>query len=346
MVELGYALSSEEFSPEKLVDNARAAESAGFKFALISDHYHPWTNKQGNSPFVWSVIGAISQVSNQLRLGTGVTCPLMRISPAIVAQAAATSATMMPGRFFLSVGTGEYLNEHITGLHWPTASQRLEMLEEAVAVIRLLWQGGWQSHRGKYYTVQQARIFNLPDEPPPLMIAGAKPGSAELAGRIGDGIVSTAPKAKLIKTFEQAGGKGKPRYGQVTVCYAASEDEAARTVRDCWPNAAIDAPLMTDLPLPEHFEKASELAAPDRIVQDVILGPDPQKHIDAINKFIDAGFDHVYVHQIGPRQEQFFRFYTEKVLPKFSSVTKSANGSGRTARHRSRERDSAAHSGR
>jgi coenzyme F420-dependent glucose-6-phosphate dehydrogenase len=201
MVELGYALSSEEFPPEKLVGNARAAEAAGFKFALISDHYHPWTNEQGNSPFVWSVIGAISQATNQLRLGTGVTCPLMRISPAIVAQAAATSASMMSGRFFLGLGTGEYLNEHITGLHWPTASQRLEMLEEAVAVIRLLWRGGWQSHRGRYYRVQQARIFNLPDEPPPIMIAGAKPGSAELAGRIGDGMISTVPKASLIKTF-------------------------------------------------------------------------------------------------------------------------------------------------
>ena len=153
MVELGYALSSEEFPPEKLVSNAQAAESAGFKFALISDHFHPWINDQGNSPFVWNVIGAISQVARQLSLGTGVTCPLMRISPAIVAQAAATSAVMMPGRFFLGLGTGENLNEHITSLHWPPASQRLEMLEEAVAVIRLLWKGGWQSHYGKYYMV-------------------------------------------------------------------------------------------------------------------------------------------------------------------------------------------------
>ena len=346
MVELGYALSSEEFPPEKLVSNAQAAESAGFKFALISDHFHPWINDQGNSPFVWSVIGAISQVAKQLSLGTGVTCPLMRISPAIVAQAAATAAVMMPYRFFLGLGTGENLNEHITGLHWPPASQRLEMLEEAVAVIRLLWQGGWQSHYGKYYTVEQARIFTLPEKPAPIMIAAVKPRSAELAGRIADGMISTAPERDLIKQFEQAGGKGKPRYGQVTICYAPTEDEAARTVRKCWPNAGLSAPLTTDLPLPTHFEKTVELLEPGKITEDVILGPEPRKHIDAINKFVDAGFDHVYVHQIGPGQEQFFQFYTEKVLPKFGTSTKTSNGSARSHRSRGRERDASAHGGR
>jgi G6PDH family F420-dependent oxidoreductase len=270
----------------------------------------------------------------------------MRISPAIVAQAAATAAVMMPDRFFLGLGTGENLNEHITGLHWPPASERLKMLEEAVAAIRLLWKGGWQSHYGKYYTVQQARIFNLPDKAPPIMIAAAKARSAELAGHIADGLISTVPKRDLIKQFEQAGGKGKPRYGQVTVCYAASEDDAARTVRKYWPNAGIDSPLMTDLPLPTHFEKTVELIEPSKITEDVILGPEPQKHIDAINKFVDAGFDHVYVHHIGPKQEQFFRFYTDKVLPKFSTTSKSSNGSARQNRKHVRERETPAHSGR
>lgn len=207
MVELGYALSSEEFSPEKLVDYAQAAELEGFKFALISDHFHPWINEQGNSPFVWSVIGAISQVTNQLSLGTGVTCPLMRISPAIVAQAAATAAVMMPDRFFLGLGTGENLNEHISGLHWPPASQRLEMLEEAIAVIRMLWEGGWQSHYGKYYTVEQARIFTLPDNPPPIVIAAGKARSAEMAGRLGDGMVSTAPERDLSNNSSRPAAK-------------------------------------------------------------------------------------------------------------------------------------------
>jgi coenzyme F420-dependent glucose-6-phosphate dehydrogenase len=327
MLELGYALSSEEFGPAELITYARAAETMGFEFALISDHFHPWTNDQPHSPFVWNVIGGISQAVQNLRLGTGVTCPLMRYHPALIAQAAATSAVMLPGRFFLGLGTGENLNEHITGLHWPPAARRLEMLEEAVAVIRQLWQGGWQTHYGKHYTVEQARIFTMPDQPPPIMIAAMKPRAAELAGRIGDGLINTAPERDLVKRFEQAGGKDKPRYGQITVCYAASEDEAARTVRKQWPNGCIDVPLMTDLPMPQHFEAAVKLTQPDKITADVILGPEPRRHIDAIKKFVDAGYDHVYLHQIGPKQNEFFRFYAEKILPRFNANAKSSNGS-------------------
>ncbi|MFZ2064075.1 MAG: TIGR03557 family F420-dependent LLM class oxidoreductase [Candidatus Binatus sp.] len=336
MLELGYALSSEEFGPPDLITNARTAESVGFQFALISDHFHPWTNQQPHSPFVWSVIGGISQAVKNLSLGTGVTCPLMRYNPAIIAQAAATSAVMMPGRFFLGLGTGENLNEHITGKHWPPAPQRQEMLEEAVAVMRLLWQGGWQTHRGNYYTVEQARIFTMPAEPPPIMIAASKPGSAELAGRIADGLISTVPKRELVKRFEQAGGKHKPRYGQVTVCYASSEDEAAHIVRKQWPNAGIDAPLMTDLPLPKHFETVAESMQPDKITEDVILGPDPRRHIDAIKKFVDAGYDHVYVHQIGPQQSEFLHFYADKVLPHFKVDSKSSNGSSNGSKRKTR----------
>jgi coenzyme F420-dependent glucose-6-phosphate dehydrogenase len=342
MLEIGYALSSEEFGPAELLTNAQTAETTGFEFALISDHFHPWTNQQPHSPFAWSVIGGISQVVKKLSLGTGVTCPLMRYNPAIIAQAAASSAVMMPGRFFLGLGTGENLNEHITGLHWPPAPQRLEMLEEAVQVMRLLWQGGWQSHYGKYFTVEQARIFTMPDEPPPIMIAASKPGSAELAGRIGDGLISTVPEREVVKRFEQAGGKGKPRYGQITVCYAASEDEAARVVRKHWPNAGVGAPLMTDLPLPRHFEKVTEPMKPEKITEDLILGPEPRRHIDGIKKYADAGYDHVYVHQIGPKQNEFFRFYADKILPRLELKTKSSNGSSNGSRRKPRR---AEHSG-
>jgi G6PDH family F420-dependent oxidoreductase len=339
MMKLGYALSSEEFGPTELVTLARSAETMGFEFALISDHYHPWTNQQPHSPFVWTVIGAISQVAKTLSLGTGVTCPLMRYNPAIIAQAAATSAAIMPGRFFLGLGSGEYLNEHITGSHWPPAPQRLEMLEEAVALIRQLWRGGWQSHQGKYYTVEKARIFTRPEEPPPIMIAASQPHAAELAGRVGDGLVSTVPKRELVKRFEQGGGKDKPRYGQLTVCYAPSEDEACRIVRKHWPNAGIDAPLMTDLPLPEHFEKATEPMQPEKITEDVILGPEARRHIDAIKKFVDAGYDHVYLHQIGPKQNDFFRYYAEKIFPKFNLEVKSSNGSTNGSKRRNRSAD-------
>src|SRR3954451_13761687 len=193
MAEIGFSLSSEEHAPLDIVRWAERAEQAGFGFALISDHYHPWTNSQGHSGFVWGMIGAISQRTERLVVGTGVTCPLIRIHPAIIAQAAATSATLMPGRFFLGVGSGEKLNEHILGDKWPPADVRLEMLAEAIEVMRLLWRGAQQSFDGDYYVVENARVYDLPDEPVKVMMAAAGDQSAQLAGRVGDGLISTAP---------------------------------------------------------------------------------------------------------------------------------------------------------
>lgn len=239
MVEIGYAISSEEVTPNAAVRNAQRAEEAGFRFALVSDHFHPWIDEQGHSPFVWSVLGGIATMTTTLRVGTGVTCPMIRIHPAIIAHAAATVAAMMPGRFFLGVGTGENLNEHILGDQWPAYNVRAEMLEEAIDVIRLLWQGGEQSHYGLYYTVEQARLYTLPDELPPIMIAAAGEKSAELAGRMGDGLISTAPKAEVVEAFEGEGGAGRPKYGQVTVCYAEDDATARKIAYRYWPNAAL-----------------------------------------------------------------------------------------------------------
>ena len=316
MPELGYSLSSEEHRPSDLVRFAKAAEDAGFTYALISDHFHPWIDAQGNSPFVWSVIGGIAAATERIRLGTGVTCPMIRIHPAVIAQAAATSAAMMPGRFFLGVGSGENLNEHITGAKWPAPDERLEMLEEAIEVIRLLWQGGYQTHRGKHYTVEQARIYTLPDELPEISVAAAQPKAAELAGRIGDGFVGVAPEAELVQKFEQAGGKGKPRYGHLTVCWADSEDAAKKTAHENWPNAAIEGPLSQELALPAHFEAAAGMVEPDDLAEAMPLGPDPDRYLDQIKAFEDAGFDHVYIHQVGPDQEGFIEFAQRALLPK------------------------------
>jgi G6PDH family F420-dependent oxidoreductase len=317
MTHLGYALSSEEHTPHDLVRNARRAEEVGFSFALISDHFHPWIDRQGHSPFVWSVIGAIAQVTERLQLGTGVTAPIIRTHPAIIAQAAATCAALMPGRFFLGVGTGENLNEHITGERWPPVSVRQEMLEEAVEVIRLLWQGDTQSHYGLYYTVENARIYTLPRELPPIMVAASGPESAELAGRIGDGLIATAPQAELVEAFQSAGGEGQPRYGQVTVCWAEEEAQARKIAHEWWPNAGLKGQLSQELALPLHFEQAVGLVTEEELAKDVICGPDAQRHIKAIREYLDAGFDYVYVHQVGPDQEGFFRFYEREILPKF-----------------------------
>src|SRR3954466_9245154 len=212
-VELGYTLSSEEHPPNDLVRNARAAEEAGFEFLSISDHFHPWTDNQGQSAFVWSVIGAVANATERIRLGTGVTCSTIRIHPAIIAQAAATAQVMMEGRFYLGLGTGEELNEHVVGARWPGPQERLEMLEGAIEILRLLWQGGYQSHYGKHYSVEQARIYTLPDEPPPIAIAAAQPKAAELAGRTGDALIAVSPERETVEQFRQAGGGGQPGHG-------------------------------------------------------------------------------------------------------------------------------------
>jgi G6PDH family F420-dependent oxidoreductase len=320
MVSIGYKLSSEEHGPSDLVGYARLAEEGGFSFALISDHYHPWTDRQGQSPFVWGVIGSIAQVTETLELGTAVTCPTVRIHPAIIAQAAATAAALMPGRFFLGVGTGEALNEHILGDPWPPTHIRREMLTEAVGLIRLLWEGRLTNHRGEYYRVHNARLYSLPRKLPPILFAAGGPESAELAGRIGDGLIGTGPDAKLFKSFDKAGGKGKPRYGELTVCWAKTEGEARRTAHQWWPTAALPSALAWELPLPSHFEAAAEVLDEEAVARDVICGPDPQRHLEAIRKYARAGYDHVCVHQVGPDQEGFMKFYAREILPKIRAL--------------------------
>lgn len=315
MAHFGIALSSEEHGPLELSRLAAQAEQAGFDFALISDHFHPWTSRQPHSPFVWSVLGAISQTTQRLRIGTGVTCPLQRIHPALVAQAAATTAAMFGGRFFLGLGTGENLNEHILGQKWPPAPQRQEMLEEAVGLIRELWKGRTLTHRGRFFTVEDARIFTLPQQLPPIALAAGGEAMAGLAGRIGDALISTAPDPKLVAAFRQSGGQGKPCYGQVAVCWAEDEARARRTALDWWPNSALPGPLNTELRCVEHFDSAVKSVTEEQVAQQVPCGPDPAVHRRAVEKFLEAGFDHVYVHQIGPEQAGFMRFYQANVLP-------------------------------
>lgn len=317
MIKFGYALSSEEHAPNDLVRFACRAEETGFSFALISDHYHPWVNEQGHSPFVWSVIGGIAQATNHLEVGTGVTCPTTRIHPAIIAQAAATAATMMPGRFFLGVGTGENLNEHILGEQWPPHAIRLAMLKEAVDLMRTLWSGENVSRWGEFYTVEDAQLYTLPDEPPQIMVAASGPTMLEAAGNFGDGLIGLAPKKDMVTKFEEAGGKGKPKFGQVAVCWAESESEAEEIVTRVWPNTGLTGEMAQELRTVAHFEQAVKMLHKQDIVKDVVCGPDPLKHIEGIQKMIDAGYDHVYVHQIGPDQEGFFRFYGREVLPTF-----------------------------
>jgi coenzyme F420-dependent glucose-6-phosphate dehydrogenase len=319
MVAIGYALSSEEHGPNDLVRNAAAAEEAGFTFALVSDHFHPWIERQPHSPFVWSVLAGIGQATTSLEVGTGVTCPTMRIHPAIIAHAAATTAAMLEGRFFLGLGTGENLNEHVLGQAWPEWDVRAEMLEEAVEVIRALWTGEITSHRGRHYTVQNAKLFTLPDEPPRIHLAAGGPRMAELAGRIGDGFIGTGPDKDLLEAYAQAGGDG-PRYGQVTLCWASSERSARRTAHEWWPNAALKGEVTQELPNPAQFSDLVEIVTEDQVAEAISCGPDPEVHLARIRAYIDAGYDHVYLHQVGPDQAGFLRFAERELLPALREV--------------------------
>ena len=316
-VAIGCTLSSEEQVPVDLVKNAQKAEEAGFEFLSISDHYFPWVDAQGQSAFVWSVLGGISQVTKKVPVMTGVTCPIMRIHPVILAQAAATTAALFGDRFMFGVGSGENLNEHVVGMGWPNINIRLEMLEEAVAVMRELWIGKLTDLRGAYYSVDQARIYSLPAKPPPVLVSAMGPKAAELAAKIGDGLVTTSPDQKTIETYKANGGEGKPIYGQITICYDENEQRAKETEAKIWPNSAISGQASQELPMPLHFEQLAQSVTPEVIAQQVVCGSNKQKHLDQIQQYIEAGFTHIYIHQVGQNQAEFMNFYQEQILPEF-----------------------------
>ncbi|MFZ0040608.1 MAG: TIGR03557 family F420-dependent LLM class oxidoreductase [Solirubrobacteraceae bacterium] len=316
---IGYFLSSEEWGPKELVAQARAAQQAGFDGLWISDHYHPWTDSQGHSPFVWSTIGAIAAAAPGMKVTTAVTCPTMRIHPAIIAQAAATASLLLDGRFCLGLGSGEALNEHIFGDPWPEADERLEMLEEAIEVIRKLWEGGVQHHRGRHYRVAQCRVYDLPDPLPPILVSGFGPKAVDLAARVGDGYVTVQPDEDSVKQFRSQAGSGKLVQGGTKVCWSADEQRARETAYRLWPNEALPGELAQVLPTPQHFQQASELVTEDMVAEEVVCGPDVDSHIEALTAYQEAGFDELYVNQIGSEHDGFFAAYRDHVLPRFNT---------------------------
>jgi len=315
MTNWGYTLSSEEHGPRRLVDLAARAEDAGFDFLTISDHYHPWTTTQGQAPFVWSTLGGVAARTSRIRVGTGVTCPIVRIHPAVVAHAAASTAALFEGRFFFGVGTGEALNEHVTGQRWPPPEVRLEMLREAIEIIRALWSGETVDHWGEHYTVENARLFTLPDEPPPVIVSAFGTASAALAAECGDGVWITRPDKEVLGAWEAAGGSG-PRIGQVSLCWGPDRDQAVETAHRVWPNSGVPGQLSQELPTWTHFEQAAELVTAEMVGSSMACGPDPGPVIEQLRTFVDAGFDHVHLHQIGPDQEGFLDFWARELQPR------------------------------
>jgi G6PDH family F420-dependent oxidoreductase len=314
MVKLGYKLMSEEHGPDDLVRNARRAEAAGFDFAAISDHFFPWLMEQGHSPFAWSVLGAAAQATSRLGLMTAVTCPTMRYHPAIIAQAAATVALLSQNRFTLGLGAGERLNEHIIGAGWPGRAERQELLAEALDIIQGLLAGTLKNYRGKHLNLDHAWLFDRPKEKPPLIVAVAGPRGAATAATKADGLIATEPKPDLIAAYNKAGGKG-PRYCEVGICYGAREDEAKKTAHKYFRWSLAGWPVMAELPDPEGFAAASQTATPDAVAEQISCGPSADKHLQAIEKFVQAGFDHIILNQIGPQQEVFFDFFKRELAP-------------------------------
>jgi G6PDH family F420-dependent oxidoreductase len=318
MTEIAYALSSEEHDARTLVDVAQRAEQAGFRSVWISDHYHPWIDRQGQSPFVWSVIGGIAATTD-LTVTTGVTCPTVRIHPAILAQATATCSNMLPGgRFRFGVGSGEALNEHILGDRWPPADLRLAMLEEAIEVIRALWTGEQMTHRGTHYTVESARIYTRPDGDIPVLVSAFGPAALDLAARIGDGWVTTSPDAEMLDGYRNAGGAG-PALGQLKACWGEDESTARKLAHELWPTSGVPGQLSQDLATPAHFEQAVADVTEEVATKGTPCGPDPDAYVDAFRPYVDAGFDEVAIAQIGPDQEGFLRFYERELRDRLAS---------------------------
>jgi len=315
VTEIGFALSSELHGPSELVDQAARAERAGFDFVAVSDHFHPWIPEQGESPFAWTTLGGIAEATDEITVGTGVTCPIQRYHPAILAQATATAAAALDDRFFFGVGAGERLNEHVVGDYWPPSSVRREMLEEALGVIRALWRGAEITHHGTHYTVENARLFTLPEEPPPIYVSAYGPKAAELAADVGDGLYTVGPQESVRERFEKEGGSG-PAYAQLTISYAETEAEAVASAHERWPNVALPGDLSSELATPVHFEQASQSVEKEDIAEgSTVTDPDPSTHVENIEEFAEAGFDHVVVHQVGADVDGFFETYESEVLP-------------------------------
>jgi G6PDH family F420-dependent oxidoreductase len=318
IMRIGYFLSSEECSPRQLVEQAALAEKAGFEGLWISDHYHPWNDAQGQSPFVWGTIGAISQVS-RLPVTTAVTAPILRIHPAVVAQAAATAAVQLSDRFRLGVGTGEALNEHIFGDAWPVEPVRLEMLEEAIEVIRQLWKGEFTYHHGRHYTVENARIYTLPEQPPPIYVSAFGDKSFDLALRVADGFMTTSPDSERVQEWRVKAGRDRPTLAGYKVCVADDEEEGVRIAHRLWANSGLPGEQSQVLPSPKHFEQASQLVTEEMTRQATTCGKAIDAHLEAFQPYAKAGFDEIYISNIGPHYRDFFELYADEILPRLRS---------------------------
>jgi G6PDH family F420-dependent oxidoreductase len=306
---------TEEHGPKQLLQNAQRAEAQGFDFVAISDHFHPWVAKQGHAPSAWAVLSAIAARTERIGLTTAVTCPTIRYHPTVVAQFAATLAILSDDRFTLGLGSGENLNEHVVGAGWPPPHTRQAMLAEAVDIIEQLWGGEDVSFDGEFFDVDRAKLWDVPSKPPKLAIAAGGPKAAQLAGEKGAGLFATEPKPELVKEWSKAGGKGA-RYAEIALSWARDEKEAVRVAHERFSFGSLGWHVMPELPTPASFEGAVASVRPEDVAEKVACGPDPEKHVASIKKYVDAGFDHLVLVGVGPDQEGFMRFWKDELEPR------------------------------
>ncbi|MEV0948449.1 TIGR03557 family F420-dependent LLM class oxidoreductase [Rhodococcus sp. NPDC049939] len=311
-MQVGFKLVAEAFDPNEIVRQTVEAEQAGFDFVEVSDHYHPWLYSHGHSGFVWSMLAAAATRTETIGLATGVTCPFGRNHPAIIAQAAATTAILSEGRFMLGLGSGEWLNEHVVGGDWPTVRVRHEMLRESIDIIRLLWSGGYHSYQGKHLTLDEARVFDLPDVPPTIAVAAGGLSAVALAAELGAGLFTSAPDPQLLKAYEEAGGPG-PKYAEVPLSWAHDEHTAAESARRTLRFAMKGWKVMTELKNVSDFEEATSSVRAEDVREMMTCGPDLQPHLDAAGRYYDAGFDHLVLVNGGPDVDGFFEFFSSEL---------------------------------
>ncbi|GAA1011832.1 MULTISPECIES: LLM class F420-dependent oxidoreductase [Streptomyces] len=314
MVQFGYTMMTEQAGPRELVGHAVRAEEAGFDFSVASDHYFPWLRSQGHAPYVWSVLGAAAQATSRIPLMTYVTCPTFRYHPAVVAQKAATLHLLSQGRFRLGLGSGENLNEHVVGGGWPSVDVRHERLEEAVGIIRELFRGGHVTRHGTHFTVESARLWDLPDQPPPIGIAVSGEQSCALAGRLADLVIATEPKAGLLEAFDRHGGEGKPRVGQLPVCHDPDREAAVERAHAQFRWFGSGWKVNSELPHPDAFEGATQFVTPDDVADAIPCGDDPEVFVEAVRPYVEAGFTEVALVQIGGDAQEPFLDWSETTL--------------------------------
>ncbi|PSK88055.1 G6PDH family F420-dependent oxidoreductase [Murinocardiopsis flavida] len=324
-MQIGYKLFAEGYSPQEIVRQAVRAEAVGFDFVEVSDHFHPWLPEHGHSGFAWSILAAVAARTERITMATGVTCPFIRYHPAIIAQAAATTALLSQGRFVLGLGSGEQLNEHVVGRGWPPVDRRHAMLRESLEIIRLLWSGGYHSYDGRYLTLEDAQVFDLPEESPPIIIAAGGPAAARIAAEMGDGVFVTQPDAGLLRAYTEAGGKGD-RYAEVPLAWATDDAAALASARSMFRFGLTGWKVQAELPNPVNFDAATAFIDNADMASAFGYGPDPERHIEAVRTFSDAGYDRLTLVNAGPDPDGFFDFYATELAEPLRSGALSGRG--------------------